>query len=825
MAKDYFLKTENNTKLSIADLEEPVRENYHEFFSPLGCRFSRVYFGWNHGKPLLWRVLKKECTDFNGEKFGNRKTLLIDCDSVISKGIYDSSKKDKGQLSRWRNCWLNSFLNGEFYADNVKLKNYIAPSYKREKNSSDYNTVAVNFEPLEGENFFVLDCSEILNSGYYGGTHGMWDSNPQFAKRFEKEVTNYWLRSYTNDTTAVYMYFFNHGNGDDYQFENADKTASIGISPACNIDMSSILLSSEVKAGCYKLTFIDKNRSVKLSPSKKPEVKGNTVTINYTVSGLENSNSFALMILDKEYTSQNTNNASILYYEQVDINYTSGRRGKSEFNLPGKFNIGDWGENYRVYMMVESANWDYESDYASMPVEIKSSDLGLDSFSISFDLNGKNGNAPTTQTVKKGGVATEPEYLEIDGYYVEGWYDGKTCFDFSKPVNKNYKLAAKWVKADDAGIWVDGRRLPSKGATLELKQGKVVFSPGAKANKLRFINALVTRCSKTKQGRSAGIYVSNMAVTITGDVEINVPDADHSIFVDGTDNKKEASITFDASSSVATSVTTTGSNFAVMAENAKVIFSSANVMIKDANRRALVAVCGGKLILEDDVSLVSPRNSFVRKVDDDSVLYESDGRTPATTAYIVGHYEGVYDIWVGESQVNFGKPNRKIKCDEGGAEFDPKTRTLTFYNAKIKKGYQIDGGRCVGIYSRNENLTIKGDLTIDDPSLEAGIRCDDFAVSDSPLKIEGNIKINAGKYGIQTHLKDVTFGKGTFDINTSDDKGSALYVNGKTDLKSAGAKITSPKGGANIYDNNTGYSFVYDTPNGEKISSDVVIKA
>ena len=66
MAKDYFLKTENNTKLSIADLEEPVRENYHEFFSPLGCRFSRVYFGWNHGKPLLWRVLKKECTDFNG---------------------------------------------------------------------------------------------------------------------------------------------------------------------------------------------------------------------------------------------------------------------------------------------------------------------------------------------------------------------------------------------------------------------------------------------------------------------------------------------------------------------------------------------------------------------------------------------------------------------------------------------------------------------------------------------------------------------------------------------------------------------------------------
>lgn len=151
--------------------------------------------------------------------------------------------------------------------------------------------------------------------------------------------------------------------------------------------------------------------------------------------------------------------------------------------------------------------------------------------------------------------------------------------------------------------------------------------------------------------------------------------------------------------------------------------------------------------------------------------------------------------------------------------------SITFYNAKIKKGYQIDGGRCVGIYSRNENLTIKGNLTIDDPSLEAGIRCDDFAVSDSPLKIEGNNKINAGKYGIQTHLKDVTFGKGTFDINTSDDKGSALYVNGKTDLKSAGAKITSPKGGANIYDNNTGYSFVYDTPNGEKISSDVVIKA
>ena len=821
MAKDYFLKTEHNTKLSTADLKEPVKEKYHELFSPLGCKFSRIYFGWKNGKPLVWRVLAIGCKCFNGEKYPRRKTLLIDCDSVISKSIYDSKITGTGKVSRWRNSFLNGYLNGEFYADNVKVTKFIAQSYKREPNGLDNKSPSYKFEPLDGETFFVLDCAEISNKRYYCEDGGLGTPDPQFAKKYENKVTNYWLRSYYKDDEAVYRYFFNHGNGDDSQYETAEKSTSLGVSPACNIDMSCILLSSEVDYGYYKLTFIDESRTVKLDSRKKAEVKGNTVYLNYVVSGAEDSNALALMILDKNYTSQNTNNASILYYEQVDLSCDKNRNGKAEFYLPGKFNISDWGDQYRVYMMVENANWDYESDYASKPVEIKSSDIGIDAYTVSFDLGERKGNVPAAQKVSKGGCATEPEYIEVDGYYVEGWYDGKTSFGFSTPVNKNYKLVAKWEKAGDSGVWVDGRYLNTKRRELSLHQGKVTYNPGTQT--LRFTNAVVTRTSKTKKGRTAGIYVLNKAVTITGDVDIYVPNADHSIFVEKTDLRSKPSITFGASKE-ATSVSILGTKYAIMAERANVVFSSGNVIVKTSSKRALAAVGGGKMIVEDDVSLISPRNSFVRRNGDDSVLYEADGRTPATTACIVGHQEGVYDIWVGESQVNFGKP-KKIKCDEGEAEFDPKTRTLTFYNATIRNGYQIDGGRCVGIYSRNENLTIKGDLTIDNPSLEAGIRCDDFAVSDSPLKIEGNIKISAGMYGIQTHLKDVTFGKGNFDIKTSDDKGAALYVNGKIDLTSSGAKISTPSGGVVKKDGNSEFSAVYSTPNGKKIASNVVIKA
>lgn len=205
MAKDYFLKTENNTKLSTADLEEPKLSNYNEYFCPLAAELTRIYFGWDHGKPLVWRVLKNGCHDFNGDKYVGRNTLLIDCDTVISMGPYDSKKKG-GELSRWRNCWLKNYLNGEFLSDNTKVKKFIAPSYKRE--SSNWLCKHDSFEPLEDEKFFVLDYSEIEDNSYYKPHNDILTSHRQACqKKYKGDLTDYWLRSHRGDDIADYAHF------------------------------------------------------------------------------------------------------------------------------------------------------------------------------------------------------------------------------------------------------------------------------------------------------------------------------------------------------------------------------------------------------------------------------------------------------------------------------------------------------------------------------------------------------------------------------------------------------------------------------------------
>ena len=51
-------------------------------------------------------------------------------------------------------------------------------------------------------------------------------------------------------------------------------------------------------------------------------------------------------------------------------------------------------------------------------------------------------------TVKVGDTITEPAAPENDEYKFLGWYLGDEKFDFSKPINKNIKLEAKWEKIE-----------------------------------------------------------------------------------------------------------------------------------------------------------------------------------------------------------------------------------------------------------------------------------------------------------------------------------------------------------------------------------------
>lgn len=70
---------------------------------------------------------------------------------------------------------------------------------------------------------------------------------------------------------------------------------------------------------------------------------------------------------------------------------------------------------------------------------------------VSFDLNGGNGDAPNNQSISHGAQATEPTARPVrDGYLFAGWYNSKTCeegssFDFDCPITSDLTLYAGWT--------------------------------------------------------------------------------------------------------------------------------------------------------------------------------------------------------------------------------------------------------------------------------------------------------------------------------------------------------------------------------------------
>ena len=66
------------------------------------------------------------------------------------------------------------------------------------------------------------------------------------------------------------------------------------------------------------------------------------------------------------------------------------------------------------------------------------------SIKVTFDSHG--GTEVESLKIKKGEIIEEPEKPSKEGYEFIGWYyDGKK-FDFSKELDKNIKLEAKWLK-------------------------------------------------------------------------------------------------------------------------------------------------------------------------------------------------------------------------------------------------------------------------------------------------------------------------------------------------------------------------------------------
>ena len=130
-------------------------------------------------------------------------------------------------------------------------------------------------------------------------------------------------------------------------------------------------------------------------------------------------------------------------------------------------------------------------------------------FTVTFDLNGKPGTAPSAQTVEKDKTATEPGIPVAEGFTFNGWYTEAACktkYDFATPVTVDITLYAGWESGEPVII--------EEGADWNLYEDASVHE-----FKVRGINVngtVANSNAKSKAYYDAKLSGSTITVSVTG---------------------------------------------------------------------------------------------------------------------------------------------------------------------------------------------------------------------------------------------------------------------------------------------------------------------
>lgn len=339
---------------------------------------SYVYFGTNGYnddntlKSVKYRVLDNNTTVFGGT------TMLLDCDSVLETYKFDNDGSPNDGYSKandWAGSDIKSHLNGFWGQSLFYTAEYraIAESAKNGADGTDgggWNEL--EFTSLSGDKIFLLDAKEATNTSY-----GYFNTYSKAESRKKKGCNSFWwmrsARANNNDTQAGCV--GNDGSiGDRSVNESKDQ---VGISPAFNINLSSILFSSVISGTAgetgaeYKLTLIDD--STTMAANGNITRKGDTITVPYTITKGDGGavTKVSVLILDKQYTPGNTNNANILAYDTLDTNDVNFQTTSiGTFKLPAELSEKECGKDYYAYIIAECDKSDKLTNYASVPVSI-----------------------------------------------------------------------------------------------------------------------------------------------------------------------------------------------------------------------------------------------------------------------------------------------------------------------------------------------------------------------------------------------------------------------------------------------------------------------
>ncbi len=391
------LKDNTNNIPGIIDPIQP--EKYSQW------QGSFVYFGSYEGNPIKFRVLDANTTDYYFNP-----TMFLDCDEVLVNRSFSNNGRSDWESSDLR-IWMNSSY-GLLSAFTVAEQNAIASSMRNIDyglESTSFISEQLRWTNLNNDKIFALDAKEVVTRKY--GYYNDDEDTTNRIKYFRGTPSNWWLRSEQIFELASMV----HGNG---YINYTQSNQPLGVSPALNLQLSSVLLSTECGlskkstvpgqllpvtnsgSNIWKITLLDTSKSIGIQTGQNvtKDVKNgiSTITVPYTCS-VNGSNQISVMITDRTYTSQG---AKVLYYGALDT--TISGSGKGTFTLPK-----DLPTDAKIYIMEENVNLGNYTDYASTPLELTNIIENIESVAVT-DITSPTGGQvfDTTGVCTTTGVDT-----------------------------------------------------------------------------------------------------------------------------------------------------------------------------------------------------------------------------------------------------------------------------------------------------------------------------------------------------------------------------------------------------------------------------------
>lgn len=392
--------------------------------------------------------------------------ILLDQAEIAKKDVPFS------EIQGWKESSVEKWLNGDkFYNSSTftDLERNAIQTTKL-KGTGSYEVNGISYEDCEAEDkIFLLSAKEA---------DALYKDDAARKRSFNSD---HWLRSGINEETAGVIRY----DGKISCWDSSSSHEPV-ISPAFNLDLSSVLFTTHFRQGksspltvdsenisqeartdnfVWVLTLKDDRKNITIqngTMSKQGEI---TVPYSYTDTSTtekERTNQISVMITDKPYSYENENGAKILYYGALqNIKNVSGNgstvgeteNGTGTFVLPSTLNISQLGTDYHIYLLAEHANEAVDAyggkqytktDYASMPVELNA--INQETFQAPTVYSMNIGSTPLYANTQTGWKAEDGVTVYIGG----SWYPFPARVLGASPYTQTVASGSLLLESDKA---------------------------------------------------------------------------------------------------------------------------------------------------------------------------------------------------------------------------------------------------------------------------------------------------------------------------------------------------------------------------------------